>query len=337
MRCLVCILLAGTWLAAWAEPAAAQVRRPRDSDQTGSGSAGDRSGSTGIPHVPGNEQFKAHDAAVSRHQTRRPHYGLRGSSHHTHRGLFYPGGNSYSFYYGSGYIYAPYADPYAVGAFDPYWSGPLILPPLVIPAETMFGPQVARNMLGPDLPTPNIVPRAPRVRGPVEVKVTNAEVKARAGRFMEAGDTHFKAQKFREAAERYRTAAQTAPDMPVALLRQGFTFVAMSQYESAAKAFRRALQVRADWADADPFLMQLYGENAVSKAAHLEALAKAVEANEQDGDLMLVLAMELHFDGQRERSVPFFERCAQLGDNEDHLLDAFLPPGKAAQGRAGEF
>ncbi len=340
MRCLVAFSLAYSVVFVFTPRAGAQFHRPRATGQTGTGN-GDRADGGGINHIPSGEQSKPRDSAAYGHQAWRPQSGgghWDGRRHGSH----YQCGNTYNFFYGSGYPYAPYADPYYVGPYDPYWSGPWVLPPLVIPAETMFGPQVARNMLGPDLPTnPPVVTRMPRVRGPVEVKVTNAEVKARAGRFMEAGDTHFKAQRYREAAERYRTAAQTAPDMPVALLRQGFALAAMSKYDTAAKALRRALQVRADWTESEPFLQQLYAGHEVAKTAHLEALAKAIDANEQDGDLMLVLGMELYFDGQRERSVPFFQRCEQLGANEEHLLDAFLPPkpNKAAQvaGRAGEF
>jgi hypothetical protein len=40
--------------------------------------------------------------------------------------------------------------------------------------------------------------------------------------------------------------------------------------------------------------------------------------------------MELFFDGQTQRSEAFFSRAAQLGANDDRLLDGFLPrPGPA--------
>ena len=68
---------------------------------------------------------------------------------------------------------------------------------------------------------------------------------------METGDTYFGKQQYRQALERYRTAGEMAPDVPVAYLRQAHALVAMGKYEQAAKLFRRALRVRPDWTDAE--------------------------------------------------------------------------------------
>jgi Flp pilus assembly protein TadD len=62
----------------------------------------------------------------------------------------------------------------------------------------------------------------------------------------------------------------------------------------------------------------------------LENLAKAVEANSFDSDLLIALGMQLFFDGQHDRAGVFFARAAQLGGNEDRLLNDFVPkPGPA--------
>ena len=68
----------------------------------------------------------------------------------------------------------------------------------------------------------------------------------------------------------------------------------------------------------------------MAKTQHIETLARAVEANPFDADLLLVLGMQLFFDGQADRAAVFFSRAAQLGADEDHLLDDFLGKPKPA-------
>ena len=163
-----------------------------------------------------------------------------------------------------------------------------------------------------------------------DVKPTNADTKARAGKFIGYGDALFAKQSYLAAAARYRTAAGIAADMAEPAMRQGFALVAMGSYESAAKAFRRGLAIRPDWSDSPFRLRDIYGADVLAKTSHFEALAAAVEANAFDADLIMVLAIELYFDGERERADLFFARAAQLGANEDRSLSAFLAHPAAA-------
>jgi tetratricopeptide (TPR) repeat protein len=207
-----------------------------------------------------------------------------------------------------------FGQPYPGIAFLP--SAPLVNDPLFDAAAVAVpGPAQARPALAP----------APEPAPPGQPKATNPEQKAKAGKFLTFGDTNFASQKYLAALGRYKTAAQVAPDLGEPYFRQGHTHVALGQYDSAIKAFRRGLRIEGDWT-ASPFrLEQLYGGDVVAKTGHLENLAKAVEANPFSTDLLTLLGLELFFDGQRERSLPFFERAAQLGGNEERLLDDFLP------------
>ncbi len=163
-----------------------------------------------------------------------------------------------------------------------------------------------------------------------KLRTTNPQSKAKAGKFIAYGDANFGKQKYLSAVERYKTAAQIAPDMAEAYFRQGYALIAMSQYAEAFKAFRRGLGIRGEWHDSAFRLDQLYAGAGAAKTAHLENLAKAVEANPMDSDLLVALGMQLFFDGQRARSELFFARAAQLGANDDRLLDDFVPrPGPA--------
>jgi Flp pilus assembly protein TadD len=112
-------------------------------------------------------------------------------------------------------------------------------------------------------------------------------------------------------------------------LRQGIAAVATGQYDSAGRYFRRALKMD-DWNVAHLQLDQLYGADRIAKESHLEALAMAIQAAGHDANLLFVLGMELYFNGQPERATAFFMRAAQLGGNDDHLLDGFIPAAKPA-------
>jgi hypothetical protein len=239
------------------------------------------------------------------------------------------------FYYGSGWPAWGYGWNAPYYWYDgPYYPGPIVLPPLYLPAEELYGPQAMKRFMGidgPSAPAPAVIIANKSVPGnnataeKSKVRISNAGMRAQAGKFMAFGDAHFANQKFNQALERYRLASHSAPDLAETYLRQGFALVAMSRYESAAKAMRRALLLQPNPAKWNLRLDDLYDENKMAKTAHLEALALAVENNPQSAELLLLLGLHLFFDGKGDRAVPVFQRCEQLGGNEDGILRGLLP------------
>ncbi|HEY2893112.1 MAG TPA: tetratricopeptide repeat protein, partial [Pirellulales bacterium] len=182
----------------------------------------------------------------------------------------------------------------------PVWSGAYRVP--IAPAYSVpffNDPQLMAVPPIVDVPVP--APAANN-QGPAEPRgkphATNAEQKAKAGKFLGFGDTNFANQKYGPAIDRYKLAAQVAPDLPDTYLRQGHALVALGQYDSAVKAFKRGLRIRADWNDSPFRLDQLYGPDQIAKTSHIETLAKAVEGNPLDSTLLWALGMQLYFDGQ---------------------------------------
>jgi tetratricopeptide (TPR) repeat protein len=165
-----------------------------------------------------------------------------------------------------------------------------------------------------------------------QVRVSNAEARARAWRFIGFGDTHFSAQRFRDANQRYRSAAEAAPDLVEAHFRQAQALVATGQFDLAARTFKRGMALGPGWPQADFSLTELYGENRLAKTSHLERLALAAEAEPENADLLLVVGMQLYFDGQQERAAPFFRQAAtQLADAGLHLDKLIAAPAADPQ------
>ena len=158
-------------------------------------------------------------------------------------------------------IYTPYyTSGFGVQPFGPFYYSYSY--PAVVPAAGPVVPQAA-----PAPPAEREARRLERNAPPQEParpepKISNAEQKAKAGRFIGLGDTHFGKQKYTAALDRYRSAAATAPDLPEIFLREGFAYVALGRYANAAKSFRRALAMRGDWSTSPLRIDQLYDEGA---------------------------------------------------------------------------
>lgn len=282
-----------------APPAQPPADNSRDHDRGSGGRGGDQS----------HHDHSHHDHADHGHN-----HG--GHSNRWHGGWSNPGyflGGGYPIIWGAGYT----------PAFAPVYPATVGWLPNM---EPMAAPlqQAVQQPVQPPGPT---IEEAPPKGTP---KSTSPEQKARAGKFIGFGDANFAEQKYLAAIERYKSASRIAPDLAEPYLRQGHALVALGQYENAVKAFRRGLRIRPEWSGSPFRLDQLYGPDRIAKVSHIETLAKAVEANPLDSNLLLALGMQLFFDGQAERASVFFARVAQLGGNDDRLLNDFLPkPGPA--------
>ena len=215
------------------------------------------------------------------------------------------------------------------------------VPLLSVPAELNFGPQAVQRFMGA---IPNRLnnsvpnqgqqvlaqqPAAAAAGRAIPVKVGNqprvAEAsfaaRTRAERYVEFGDSRYGQQEFHPALQRYKSASRELPNWALPHFRQGMALVATGRYELAAEAFKRGVALDPDWIQTDFQLSQIYGIHHTAKTLHLESLAQAALADNDNADLMFLVGTFLYFDGQPERSLRFFERSAELlpGD-EGHVL-----------------
>lgn len=264
--------------------------------------------------------------------------------------------------YGSGYpFFGPTpGTPYGFGYFGvlPYR---LYGAPLVVAAPNRAGPPALPR--GNDWPR-RAAPMRPIVRRPAPqpeprgfgvladdendddqdepaprpaVRPANAATMARARQFVVFGDERFREQQFSLAYQRYKKAAQAAPDLAEAYFRQGLAQIALGRYATAAAAIKRGLAFQPRWAGSDFRLDQLYDDNRLAKTNHLERLAEAVAHDADNADLLFLVGVELHFDGQADRARPFFERAADLGEDAGLLKGFLQTESKPARQRALEL
>lgn len=232
----------------------------------------------------------------------------------------------YQSYDAHGIYYAP-----TTGATS-YW-----LPPVYMPAELAYGPTalmrfmgVPSNLLGAGAANsgasaPAAVPTTPNtIRD--RIRKSNAVTRARAMRFVQFGNALFQKQRYHEATQRYRSAIEAAPDVAEAYYCQAYSLVATHQYDLAARAFRIALQLDADVTERFR-IAELYGSNRMAQNAHLEQIARAALADPENADLLMIVGLFLHDNGQPDRAKKFIAKARQLaGPGADFLLPLINAP-----------
>jgi tetratricopeptide (TPR) repeat protein len=209
------------------------------------------------------------------------------------------------------------------------------------PAEIAYGPQAVKQFVGLDRNFALAPLREPPARLPLlglaearskpltaarpVVRVANAEFRRKAEKYVAEGDALFKLQKFHSALQKYKLAANAAPDLTEAWWRQGHAMIATGNYDLAAATFKRAI-AQSDDTDRGGFqLSDLYGTAVLTKNGHLEALAgHALERGESSNPYFL-LGVFLTYDGQRERAEKFFDRAADLSGISGGHIAVFEP------------
>ena len=252
---------------------------------------------------------------------RRPYYaGYRNPYGYYPYGSYNPYGYAYGYTsdpYGSGY---PYGYSYGYTPYVPYtpyaWPYP---PPVFMPAELLYGPQAMLRFMGvshwgnpparaaaaprahaaaADAPASRRINRDDDPQDDPSGRGTNERATTLGWKFVSFGDAHFGNQKYADALDRYKKASQSSPQLADAFFRQGFAQAALGRYDAASKAFKRGMELNADWPGSGFRLDEIYGVDDPAKKARLDAMTRAAEAEPNDGNLAFVLGIHLHFDGR---------------------------------------
>ena len=104
---------------------------------------------------------------------------------------------------------------------------------------------------------------------------------------------------------------------------------ALGRYDSAVREIKRGLEIDPDWPRSGFTLADLYGDNGKAKTAHLDATAKAA-AKAESSDLLFLIGVYLHFDGQVERGDGLVDVLVPIGGFAPHGKEGI--PGHDAAG-----
>lgn len=291
--------------------------------------------------VPGYQQADRHNPRSAGYADFLPSSGPRrvagghhGDRHHQHGGHHHHGGDwgwddgawgGYGYPWDYGYV--PYYGGFPYGYYGGY------LPPVILTFDDLlassrlgwnpdFVPRAAPQINVVVVEPPEVDPAEPLEAARPRVRVANAAAEERGRKWLAIGDRYFEQQRYRQAYQRYKEAAEAAPNLAEAYLRQAQAMVAAAQYELAATAFQRYLRLDDEMADVPFALADLYVGQDAAQTAHLEALAVEAEDHPDDGDLLLLVGMQLHYGGQPERARPFLERAATLIEHRDAVVAA---------------
>jgi tetratricopeptide (TPR) repeat protein len=135
----------------------------------------------------------------------------------------------------------------------------------------------------------------------------------------------FREQKFHSALQRYKLAAEAAPDLAEAFWRQGHALIATSNFELAGGAFKRAIGIDPDVRRGGFTLDKLYGTASLAKTAHIEQLAGWALEHADSSNPYFLMGVTLTYDGQAERAARFFARAAEMSGIAGGHIAVFAP------------
>ncbi|MEM9186598.1 MAG: tetratricopeptide repeat protein, partial [Planctomycetota bacterium] len=171
-------------------------------------------------------------------------------------------------------------------------------------------------------PAPAGIAAAPQPAGPPAVVPGGA--RARAWKFIDHGDRHFKAGRYRDALSRYKKATASAPDLAAARFREGFAYLGLGAVDRAALSIRRGLARDPAWPQSDFVLDDLFVDND-SRQAVQRAVAAELRDSPNNSEARLLAGVLLHFDGQPRAAEKQFRRVIAIA-GQDAAAALFLPP-----------
>ena len=146
------------------------------------------------------------------------------------------------------------------------------------------------------------------------------------------GDREFAAQQFRKAAGKYREAIAKAPDYPPGHLRAGHAYIATGDYELAVTYFAMGFELSRNINRPGFSLADIYRGNALAQQQHEEALADAVLRQPDDGGLLFLTGLTLHYGGRPLQARDYFRRAAEMPGRHQPYAAMFVPqPAEAKQ------
>ena len=227
-----------------------------------------------------------------------------------------------------GYRY-PYNYAYPYGYEPYYYFYPYYSYPMPVPACFSMGPGAGAQGGQPLMGRDNGVPPPPQADDEPEPKSrpTNARANATAWKSIGYGDALFAKQRYAEAADRYRRASSTAPQLADAWFRRAFALTAIHRYDLAVDSIKRGLKLDPKWPKIAFDAKDSLWTDAEAKKEYFATLAKLAAENPADPNILFLVGVHFHVDGQEEQAQKYFNHALRITGNSAEHIDAFLGPG----------
>jgi len=144
------------------------------------------------------------------------------------------------------------------------------------------------------------------------------------------GDEKLRQQQWTQAYVHYRNAADLAPERAEAHFRLGLSYVAMKQYASAIRAFKRSLDLDPTLPQSGETLPMILGDDEKAlKSQVIPTVADWAREDLRDVDRLFLLGLMLFFDEDPRGSEIFESALRTAGSNE--YIQAFVNPASGDQ------
>jgi hypothetical protein len=217
-------------------------------------------------------------------------------------------------YGGGGFFYFATFGPGGPFAFIPPMAflGPGVMQPLMVNGP-MQGPLVP--------PPPEAWLNAPAPGN--AARPVGRQDPPRSAQLLVMGDRLFRANKFKNAEERYQQSARLDAASAGPRIRLAQVAIVREQYADAAQRFREAETAQPGWIVTAPDIQGIFAEPS-DFARHLARLETYLQAHPEDRDAWLVLGAEWYLSGRTARAADVFLRLNDPARKSDIALAAFL-------------
>ncbi len=186
----------------------------------------------------------------------------------------------------------------------------------------------ARRPVPPPPPKEEQPPDRPKPPAPVPDRPLprprpNPDPRLESEQQIELGREAFARGEYGRAAERFRQAADGAPNAPQPSFLIAQAHIALGNYRRAFDALQVGLRLDPDW-PAQPFRpIEMYGELVTDHADHTQALEDLLAAMPDDPVMVFLTAYQLWFDGRRDEAKLLFQKAAPVLP-DPNVVDRFL-------------
>jgi hypothetical protein len=177
------------------------------------------------------------------------------------------------------------------------------------------------------VPNPNPLPFPSITNNQPIIPESTPQAKENSLQYQTQGDLQLQQFNYLAASERYRKAAEAAPDRPEARYRLAITLAARSRFLEAVDQLKLAVAINPTFPQHAESLDQLFGAaNTFEKVRVKQRVAEWTLQDARDPNRLFLLGALLYLDGD-PKSQTTLQTATELAGREEYLLSFMAPRG----------